>query len=288
MKYFESKSSAGNIQINDEYKNLYLSRKIPISAGSGSGTFQTDEFIAGIGNGTNSINGCCVNKSGGYEYKLNKSTTQAYIFIFSNHPKSQGTCGLQVFNASGEIIFDSNAKQAVVESCGGLGISSKKGNLVLCCGGHTIQAQKQVTTKTGINETTRLENEYQYVYVPGSYQWVDGKYQWVDGYYEWQNVQVRNKYYSAWAAITIQSTKNLYNICLENGLAKQMLVLNKSNTDTKSNTWPEVKGDPGDLGSQAQNWAYSWVSNAGLKDGSNNYSQGVYAFSCVILNGSFL
>lgn len=284
MKYFESKTSSGAIQINDDYKNLYLSRKIPVSAGTGNGEFQEDEFLAGIGNGTNSINGMCLNKIGGYEYKLNNTSTQAYIFIFSNHPKSQGNCGLQVFNSNGEIIFDSNAKQAIVEGYGTLGSNSNKGNLILCCGGHTIQAQKKVTTSTGVNETTRLENEYQYV--PGSWQWVDGKYQYVEGGFEY--VQVWNKYYSAWATITVQFKKETYNICLENGYARQMLVSSENNTTTQNGTFPEVKGDPSGTNSQAKSWASSWISNAGLQDGDKNYSQSVYAYSCIILDGSFL
>ena len=117
MKYFESRTSSGNIQINDSFRNLYLSRKIPVGIGSGSGEFQQGEFLAAIGNGTNSLDECCSNKPSGYDYKLNSSNTQAYIYIFCNSPKSLGTCGMQIFNSSGEIIFDSNAKQAIVLSC---------------------------------------------------------------------------------------------------------------------------------------------------------------------------
>lgn len=304
-KYFESKTASGNVQINDNFKNLYLSRKITITKGAGNGNFETDEFIAAIGNGTNSVNGTCINKSGGYAYRLDDA--QAYIYIFSNHPKSQGNNGLQVFNSSGNIIFDSNAKQAVVLACGGEGTSAAGGNLAICCGGNTVEAEKTVTGGTDVTTDgpyirykTVIEFEYQKVayqdYVIEN-EYVNGKLtpvgKWVTKYrYDYVPVQkTEPEYYYTYTATTMSTVSGsefYYNLCLSSGSAKKFTYAAVPILDSKS--WAENLGETPGAATPWQAYANQWQAAQGLtKNGKpNKSSQTITAYSCVIINASFL
>ncbi|WP_370850191.1 hypothetical protein [Megasphaera sp.] len=304
-KYFESQTASGNVQINDNFKNLYLSRKISVSKGGGSGTFQTDEFIAAIGNGTNSINGTCINKPGGYDYMLDD--TQAYIYIFSNHPKSQGNNGLQVFNSSGDIIFDSNAKQAVVLACGGEGTSAAGGNLAICCGGNTVEAEKTVTGGTDVTSygpyiryktVTEYEQkrvEYQDYVIENEY--VNGKLtpvgKWVTKYrYDMVPVQktVPEYYYTytATTTCTVSGSRFYYNLSLNNGTAKKYTYASVPILAT--NSWVTNMGETPGATTPWKSYANAWQAAQGLTTNGkpNKSSQTIKAYSCVIIDASFL
>lgn len=314
MAYFESRTANGNIQINDSFKNLYLSRKIPVSVGKGSGKFQQGEFLAAIGNGTNSLDGCCSNRPDGYDYKLNSSNTQAYIYIFCNSPKSLGSCGMQIFNSSGEIIFDSNAKQAIVLSCGGIGTSSPKSNLAIACGGFTILSDfKSVGTseiyshyssdtvyytKHEIVPVTETYTEYEWqtgatgirTFVPVTKTRTVFKYvstqvpQYID-WYDYEVVSWRNaSYYREMDALG-----------LENGIAKIFKYDVDSSKNSEGPFFTEYSGKPlvdntgfvltNDQSSFAADQAFRFEQATTWYEYSTN---SIYSYSCVILDASFL
>jgi hypothetical protein len=314
MKYFESKTASGNIQINDSFMNLYLSRKIPVGVGTGSGSFQEGEFLAAIGNGTNSLNGCCSNKPTGYDYKLNASNTQAYIYVFSNTPKSLGNCGLQVFNAAGQIIFDSNAKQALVLSCGGVGTSSTGSNLAIACGGFTAMSNYNSTGYSYIfpqrysdtfyytKQETKLVTE---TYT--EYEWqtgYDGK-QWLVPVTKtrtvWKTFYTQVPQYITWTDYTVTTWATSYyyreldNLLLENGIAK---IFKYSVTSSSKSVDPysmTFSGKPMILngGQVITNDQSAFAQDSAMRYQQENtwseYSTNdIYAYSCVILDASFL
>lgn len=314
MKYFESKTASGNIQINDSFMNLYLSRKIPVGVGTGSGSFQEGEFLAAIGNGTNSLNGCCSNKPTGYDYKLNASNTQAYIYVFSNYPKSLGHCGLQVFNPAGQIIFDSNAKQALVLGCGGVGTSATGSNLAIACGGFTgmssnksvgysyifSQGNSQIVyyTKQEMKLVTETYTEYEWqrgsngigtlVPVTKTRTVFKTVYTQVPQYITWTDYTV-----TTWA--TSGYYRELDNLLLENGIAKifkYSVTSNSKSVDPYSMTF---SGKPMILnGGQVITNDQSWFAqdSAIRYQQENTWSEystnDIYAYSCVILDASSL
>lgn len=308
MKYFESRTASGNIQINDSYKNLYLSRKVAISPGRGSGDLQTDEFMVALGNGTNTINGCVINKPGGYEYYLDKSTSQAYLYFFSNHPKIQGNCGLQIFGEKGEIIFDSNAKQAIVLACGGEGTSNGSSNIAICCGGCTVQADKTAGAGTEINQygpwtrnKTVSYNEWEDV--PSKQLQPVTKTDPFTGKTTttWEWVTVYNKrlvtkyktvteyYYTYMETVTRwwECIETLYNLALENGVAKSFIYKVIPTGDTKSTVINLGETAAGATTGEAENNA--WCDTLGLvSNKKNRSSRSIDAYSCVILDASFL
>lgn len=217
---------------------------------------QAGEFLVGIGNGTNSIDGCVINRPGGYDYHLNASSTQAYLYFFSNTPKSLGGCGLQVFNAKGEIIFDSNAKQAIVLACGGEGTSAYGNQLAICCGGDTIEADNndgasQYITTLGPwtrykTETTYEQKwvEYQDYVIENEY--VNGKLtpvgHWVTKKrldYVPVTKQVPEYYYtySRTSNVWWDYEKYYYNLCLKTGVASQHT--HRVDIDSDSKTWTD-------------------------------------------------
>lgn len=314
MKYFESKTASGNIQINDSFMNLYLSRKIPVGVGTGSGSFQEGEFLAAIGNGTNSLNGCCSNKPTGYDYKLNSSNTQAYIYVFSNTPKSLGNCGLQVFNAAGQIIFDSNAKQAFVLSCGGVGTSSTGSNLAIACGGFTAMSNYNSTGYSEIYPQAQSDTFYYTkqetkpvieTYI--EYEWQTGS----DGMQHlvpvtktrivWKTFYTQVPQFVRWTDYTVTTWaiavyhRELNNLLLENGVAK---IFKYSVSDNTSKTGPNSVGFSGkptvlntgqvitnDQSSVAQDRATRYQKENTWYEYSSN---DIYAYSCVILDASSL
>lgn len=109
------------IQIDGNYKNLYLSRKIAITkTGVISGEFSTGECLAAVGGTTaQTIDAYCVNTPTGYNCTVNKVTSGMSIYIFSTTvQQSTHGVGLQVFNDNGAIVYDSNNKHPLVMSFG--------------------------------------------------------------------------------------------------------------------------------------------------------------------------
>ena len=105
------------IQIDGNYKNLYLSRKIAITkTGVISGEFSAGECLAAVGGTTaQTIDAYCVNTPTGYNCTVNKVTSGMSIYIFSTTvQQSTHGVGLQVFNDNGAIVYDSNNKHPLV------------------------------------------------------------------------------------------------------------------------------------------------------------------------------
>lgn len=306
MKYFESKTDSGVIQINDSYKNLYLSRKVAIAqSSSGSGNLQADEFLVGIGNGTNSIDGCVINRPGGYDYHLNASSTQAFLYFFSNAPKSLGSCGLQVFNEKGEIIFDSNAKQAVVLACGGEGTSAYGDQLVICCGGDTIEADNcndasQYITTLGPWTRYKTETTYEQKWVEYQEYVIENEYvngqltpvgHWVTKKrldYVPVTKQVLEYYYtySRTSTVSWDYEKYYYNLCLKNGVASRHT--HRVDIDSDSKTWTDNFGETVPSTNSAVALLNAVGKTAGMQPGHNRSQNTVRAYSCVILDARFL
>lgn len=186
MKYFESYTNNNKLQINDTYQNLYLSRKIPISVGTGNIGFNNGEFIAAIGNGTNSVNGCSINNGGSCSYKYDGGP-QAYIYVFSRLPSQGSRNGLQIFNKDGALIFDSNTKQARVLGSGGIGVHAARPVLAIACGGNTTSADAIYDRSLQTWETTGTRYEWR---TEIETVWEDQKktrFEWVDvPYTEWE------------------------------------------------------------------------------------------------------
>ena len=108
--YFAVYNNQNKIVLNDTYKNLYLSRKIQITGtGTYSGSFSSGEIIAAVGGTTSSsIDAYCQNTGSGYICVVNTFVSGMYIYIFTtNRPNRNSGIGLQLFNASGNVIFDS-------------------------------------------------------------------------------------------------------------------------------------------------------------------------------------
>lgn len=172
MRYFESFTDKGNLQINDVYLNLYLSRKIPIWPGENTINFNSGEFIAAIGNGTRSIDGTIVNSGSSCFYKLNSSQTQAYVYIFCGSPVESSKSGLQIFNKDGKLIFDSNTKQARVLASGGIGATAGDAkSLAIACGGFTYTKDGIYSSTVWQDKVSRIEYRYELVN-----KWVDEEY----------------------------------------------------------------------------------------------------------------
>ena len=109
------------IQIDGTYKNLYLSRKISLSgAGTTTGTFSGGEVIAAVGGtGSQTIDAYCVNTPTGWTCTVKTFTSGMCVYVFSTVvSKSTHGVGLQVFNGSGDIVYDSNNKHPLVVGFG--------------------------------------------------------------------------------------------------------------------------------------------------------------------------
>ena len=101
------------IQIDGNYKNLYLSRKIALTAkGVKSGKFADGECLAAVGGTTSqTIDAYCVNTPTGWTCTVNTFTSGMSVYVFSTKvQESTHGAGLQVFDANGAIVYDSNNK----------------------------------------------------------------------------------------------------------------------------------------------------------------------------------
>ena len=159
MKYFEVNNDMNHMQIDDTYMNLYLTRKIKLSTNKGVIPFQNKEVMAAIGNGTNTINGYCSNSANRCEYEID-SITNAYIYVFATEPTSSSTSGMQIFNEAGDLIFDSNHKQAKV-----IGVGTNSGtvigsNIAIAVGGHTVQSEQTIEIESNISSTPHFDTSH--------------------------------------------------------------------------------------------------------------------------------
>lgn len=103
--------------IDQNYMNLYLSRKIPITgAGETTGTFEEGEILAAVGGvDGEDIDAFCENNGSGYTCYVNGYQAGLQIYVFSmKQPERKKGCGLQVFNSTGQLVYDSGNEYAKV------------------------------------------------------------------------------------------------------------------------------------------------------------------------------
>lgn len=109
------------IQIDGTYKNLYLSRKIAITAkGTTNGTFTNGEILAAVGGTTSqTIDAYCINTPKGWTCTVNTYKSGMCVYVFSTKvAKTTHGAGLQIFDPNGDIVYDSNNKHPYVIAFG--------------------------------------------------------------------------------------------------------------------------------------------------------------------------
>lgn len=211
------------IQIDGTYKNLQLSRKIPLTGtGVTGGRFTDGECLAAVGGTTSqTIDAYCVNTPTGWTCTVNGfvSGMSVYVFTTKVQQSDHGT-GLQVFDDNGAIVYDSNNKHPRVMGFGqqnasipratkpALAIADDIKVIYSGIGERQWQENRLVTqiinhpAEYGYYETTELRNVWHdpvFGYTGGGYEWIDGTYQYVPptygmisaGYYSLENVTVQ-------------------------------------------------------------------------------------------------
>lgn len=152
--------------LDENYQNLRLSRKIKLTgAGTTNGTFEDGEILAAIGglDASVSIDAYCENGSTGYTAIVKTYVEGLYIYIFSNkYEKKNSGVGLQVFNANGEVVYDSNDKSPVIIASlhnkdSGL---PKDKRIAVMCGSPRKEIKSEIMNSSATRTETRL------VYVP--------------------------------------------------------------------------------------------------------------------------
>lgn len=291
MKYFEVNNDNNHLQIDDTYMNLYMTRKIKINDSSGRIQFQNNEMMAAIGNGTNSINGYCSNSNGYCDYYI-ENPSGVYVYIFSNTPESSSSSGVQIFNESGNLIFDSNHKQAKVIAVGTASGTVIGNNIAIASGGVTINSDLTTETRHDIRIGQIYELTTEDEYGPEEYEdieekMVDGvfitvpvkktrwafrpvtKYRWVDSFSTFVYRKItRNEYTS--------------NVCINGGVVS----IKQFKKETSEGNWEQiyfklfVRDDPSS--------AIEKMYPGGFSEGVDRSSGTIFAYSFVVLDVSGL
>ena len=183
------------LQIDGNFKNLHLSRKIAITkTGSFSGSFADGEVLAAVGGTTSqTINAYCINRPGGWTCVVNGYTSGMAVYVFTTKPtQSVSGVGLQVFDENGNIVYDSNDKHPLVKGFGsreGVPSQATKPAIAVC----VSRKHEYTEIITDRNYTSYYESWQEWV--PAQYGWVDVEktrskyvdpvYGWTTGYYEY-------------------------------------------------------------------------------------------------------
>lgn len=185
----------GDLVLDNSYLNFYLSRKISLTGTrTTTGTFQEGEYIAAVGGLADaSLDAYCENTPTGWSCTVKTYKAGIAVYVFStNIPKRDHGAGMQVYDASGRIIFDSALEPAKVLACGHTAQNLPTGSSYkyAMAVGSPITEQTCATSYSLITshsqvlhpEETRLEYQKQ-----------------PDGSYKWVTVVVKEKY---WEYIT--------------------------------------------------------------------------------------
>lgn len=149
--------------INENYVNLWLSRKVSITGtGTFTGTFDSGETMAAVGgvDAAGGIDAYCENSETGYTCKVMTYRAGMCIYIFSTEqPNREHGYGLQVFNASGKLVYDSSNPSARVILSGtarDVSIPSGHDKVAIAVGQDTQIKQhiEQYDAKVGIYSST--------------------------------------------------------------------------------------------------------------------------------------
>lgn len=257
MKYFEVNNDNNHLQIDDTYMNLYMTRKIKLSQTEGVVQFQNKEVIGAIGNGTNTINGYCSNHIDKCEYKID-NINNVYIYIFATEPISSSTSGMQIFDETGKLIFDTNHRQAKVIGVGTTSGTVIGSNIAIAAGGKTTKSEKSVETKYSIGASYDPDYTGHYDINTGGWPMV-----WVYDYSVIRKV------------ITTTTEDNVY----INGGVISTKTFKTYNQDSG---WKLIKS-----GSNVSSEPSSWLASIyppGIKQGIDKSSGIVSAFSYVVID----
>ncbi len=209
------------IQIDGAYKNLYLSRKISLSkAGTTKGTFAEGEILAAVG-GVNAqkIDAFCENTTTGWTCTVNTYVSGMKVYVFSiKAPGRTHGIGLQVFDSSETLVFDSDNKHPRVIGFGNENYSVTQPELpavavaqnmkIIYTGyGEKVEWESVLESNTvfhpavyGTYTERELRNVYHdpvWGYTGGGYDWQTGQYVppsygiVTEGYYSLEWVEVK-------------------------------------------------------------------------------------------------
>lgn len=106
-----------NLVLNNSYVNFYVSRKIGLSGnGVTTGTFQNGEVLAAVGGiNATTIDAYCENHPSGWTCTVTGYQQGLYVYVLStNVPDTAHGVGLELFDDSGKVIFNSNVNPARV------------------------------------------------------------------------------------------------------------------------------------------------------------------------------
>jgi hypothetical protein len=180
-------NNSSNLVLDNTYKNFYLSRKIMLSGtGITTGTFASGEYIAAVGGLTGTtLDAFCENTTTGWTCTVNTYQSGMAVFVLStNIPTTDHGNGLEIRDATGKTIFNSNVEPARILAFG-------QGEQGIPTGGnykYAIATGSPVTEKS-LNKSYTVDNRYSTIYhqavtyqqyVAATYktelQWQDEKY----------------------------------------------------------------------------------------------------------------
>ena len=223
------------IQIDGNYKNFYLSRKIALTGkGVKGGKFADGECLAAVGGTTSqTIDAYCVNTPTGWTCTVNTFTSGMCVYIFSSKvQQSTHGAGLQVFDKNGAIVYDSSNKHPCVYGFGQQEANPARATkpavavaddikIIFSGIGISYGSEQRLETET-INhpaeygyyterELRSVWHDPVYGYTGGGYEFINGSYQYVppvygmisSGYYsqEWVEVQKYGIVKAAWTEL---------------------------------------------------------------------------------------
>lgn len=250
MKYFEVNNDKNHLQVDDTYMNLYMTRKIKVTSQSGTIQFENGEIIGAIGNGSNTIDGYCSNSSTHCNYYIS-DINNAYIYIFATKPISSSTIGVQIFNDAGDLIFDSNHKQAKVVGVGTNNGTVIGSNIAIAAGGYTTQSEQTIEIESHVSSTPHFDT---------SHGW---------------NVTYTYTYYIYRKVTTITTKSNVY---LNGGVISTKIF------DTKTEVSGPKLVDAGVNMSELEALHVSVAYPPGISVGRNKSRGTISAFSYIVLN----
>lgn len=287
MKYFEVNNDNNHLQIDDTYMNLYMTRKIKLNDTSGSIQFQSNEIMAAIGNGTNSINGYCSNSSDHCDYYIDNAQN-AYIYLFASTPQSSSTSGMQIFNESGALVFDSNQKQAKVIAVGTNSGTVIGSNIAIASGGLTKISDLTTKTRPFVEHQQKYEKVMENDWVEEEYTMMEG--QMVDGVYTYVPVKKTRRVWKPvekWKWVTyyygVINGQDVYHTYTHNVYINGGIISTKQfKEETKEGEWREIYRNFWGV----QNYGTAWSDAlVGQYHAHRNNSSGVIsAYSYVVLD----
>lgn len=232
------------IQIDGSFKNLQLSRKIPLSGtGVTSGKFAEGECLAAVGGtASQTIDAYCVNTPTGWTCTVNSFDSGMAVYVFTTKvQQSEHGAGLQVFDENGAIVYDSNNKHPRVFGFGqqdasvpraakpAVAVADDIKVIYSGYGEYQSYEDRMVThmidhpAEWGYYTTQELQNVWHdpvYGYTGGGYQWINGTYQYVPptygmisaGYYsqEWVTVSRYGIVKDAWIELKSEWVRYYY------------------------------------------------------------------------------